>query len=233
MPSKVSEEDFEEGLEVLYEDEDEMFTPGVVTKKGKKGTGKWVITLQGGATKSIAPEDLLHMPEGFTAGDGSSDGGDDDDDDDDDAADDALIAGLAGDDDDDAGEAITMCTEADLKKGLDVLAERDGEPVEATVVGPSDKKKGHWKVKFTSDGKVLARLPEDLLAIPISDSEDEDAGPLTAADMVEGAVVMAKRGEDMAQAKVHGPSKKKENMWVLVFEDGKKFPRSLDDMQRV
>ena len=107
--------------------------------------------------------------------------------------------------------------------------------MEATVVGPSKKKEGHWQIKFASDGKVFARKPEDLLAIPISESDDSDAeaGPLTASDMVSGAAVMGKRGESMEQATVHGPSKKKENSWVLVFQDGKKFPRTLEEMARV
>ena len=51
-----------------------------------------------------------------------------------------------------------------MTRGNVVMASRQGgaEPERATVLFASTKKKGHWVVKFESDGKQFARATNEL-----------------------------------------------------------------------
>merc|ERR1711865_290624 len=50
----------------------------------------------------------------------------------------------------------------ELKAGMQVNAERKGGYEQAEVVAPSQKKAGQWVVRFESDGKCIAKSPEQM-----------------------------------------------------------------------
>jgi hypothetical protein len=74
---------------------------------------------------------------------------------------------------------MVQATAEQLVKDARVQALRGGEHEDAVILGPSAKKEGQWKLKFASDGKVLAK-PLD--AIKVSDGEDEGAWGLGESD---------------------------------------------------
>jgi nucleolin len=187
------------------------------------------------------------------AGDAGDDdvAGDDDADDAGDASDDDADA-ADGSDDEDEVDAVDA-TEADMVKGASVFAERNGEFEPATVNGPS-KKPGKFALKFESDGKVLPKALSDIKVVAEAggdddeeekpevdedgsedgsgDEEEVDVSDATPADLVKGASVYAKRGDDFEEATVQFPSKKKENHWAVKFEsDGKVLPKPLDQIK--
>ena len=49
-----------------------------------------------------------------------------------------------------------------LAAGMQVEAERKGSFEAAEVVGQSKKKEGQWVLRFASDGKCIAKTPEQI-----------------------------------------------------------------------
>lgn len=86
----------------------------------------------------------------------------------------------AEDDDQEKADArqpsgLRSVTESELRKGLGVMVQgrgSSGSLVSATALFPSKKKKGHWAVKFHSDGKVFPREVKDI-KVPAAKSAAE------------------------------------------------------------
>ena len=233
----LSEGDIAVGMSVLIERKGAAELAEVV--KPSKKEGMWACRFGDGKLLPKKADKMRRAPQNND---------DDDDDNDADAADAeasaAVEAGLENGDEASIEEDDRLIS---FEKGTVVIAERNGGFEDGVIVGKS-KKEGQWKVKFDADGKVFARESdrmsvksdasaaaaddEDGKLLPILLEADDEKDTMEAEDMVKGLKVIAERKGEMEVGTVQFKSKKGEDKWVVLFEDGKKLPTSVEVMRK-
>merc|ERR1711939_841024 len=105
------------------------------------------------------------------------------------------------------------------------MGERKGNFEAAEVVGQSKKKEGQWVLRFASDGKCIAKMPEQIRLVDAAAVSEIKVAAVAVAvagkptsststiELVAGKTILAERKGGFELAEVVGPSRKKEGQW--------------------